>query len=275
MRFSDRDLADLDAILKTTGAEEILPRFRRLEMADIAHKASPRDLVTAADIAAEDAIAAKILQIYPSASIVGEEAVSKDISIMDGLAEAPLAFVIDPLDGTFNFAAAMPLFGTILAVVADGECIAGIIHYPLTGESLMAVRGAGARMLDPDGVAAPVRVADPLPLAEMSGTLSWGFMDEPMRSRVAANLAKIDMSFALRCSAWEYRLAATGKVHFVGGQKLMPWDHLAGVLIHAEAGGYSALLDGRPYRPGITEGGLISAPDRESWQMIRAEIVGV
>jgi len=271
--FSDRHLPDLQDILKSVGAEEILPRFRRLEAADIAHKESPRDLVTAADIAAETAIAARIRRMHPSALIVGEEAVSEDASLLDGLAEAPLAFVIDPVDGTFNFASAMPLFGTMLAVVAGGECVSGIIHYPVTGESLVAMRGAGARLIDHDGAAAPLRVANPVPLAEMVGTISWGFMDEPLRSRVAGNMAKIAMTFALRCSAWEYRLAAAGKVHFIGGQKLMPWDHLAGVLIHAEAGGYSARLDGTPYRPGMTDGGLISAPDHESWRMIRAEII--
>jgi fructose-1,6-bisphosphatase/inositol monophosphatase family enzyme len=50
--------------------------------------------------------------------------------------------------------------------------------------------------------------------------------------------------------------------------KLMPWDHAAGVLIHAEAGGYTALLDGNPYLPTIFEGGVISASNRECWQML-------
>jgi myo-inositol-1(or 4)-monophosphatase len=51
-------------------------------------------------------------------------------------------------------------------------------------------------------------------------------------------------------------------------------DHLAGVLLHQEAGGHTAKFDGTPYRPGETGGGIISTPGRESWQMIRAEIVG-
>jgi len=54
----------------------------------------------------------------------------------------------------------------------------------------------------------------------------------------------------------------------------LPWDHLAGVLIHKEAGGYSARLDGSEYRPGMTDGGLITAPDRDTWQLIRSEIIG-
>jgi len=54
----------------------------------------------------------------------------------------------------------------------------------------------------------------------------------------------------------------------------MPWDHLAGVLAHQEAGGYTAKFDGTPYRPGETTGGIISAPDEESWRVIRREIIG-
>jgi myo-inositol-1(or 4)-monophosphatase len=275
MIFSDTDIADLDALLRGVGEVEILPRFHQLEDVEIRQKQSALDLVTEADTAAEKSIAAALLQKYPSAKIVGEEAVADDPSILDGLAEAELAFVIDPVDGTYNFSSAMPLFGCMLAVVANGECVAGIIHYPVGQESLMAVSGGGSRLVDRKGVERQVSVAEPVPLDEMIGTISWGFMDEPLRSRVAGNLSKIAMTFALRCSAWEYRMAATGKVHFVGGQRLMPWDHLAGVLIHAEAGGYSALLDGSPYRPGITGGGLITATDRDAWEMIRAGIVGL
>jgi len=49
----------------------------------------------------------------------------------------------------------------------------------------------------------------------------------------------------------------------------MPWDHLAGTLIHAEAGGYCARLDGSPYLPSHVGGGLLVAPDREAWQAIK------
>ncbi len=70
-------------------------------------------------------------------------------------------------------------------------------------------------------------------------------------------------------AAHEYRLLAQGFAHFLVYDALMPWDHLAGTLIHAEAGGYSARLDGSPYLPSHTGGGILVAPDRESWQGIR------
>ncbi len=275
MRFDEHDLGALDAILRDAAETEILPRFGKLRASEVEEKESARDLVTVADRDAEIRITALLKARYPDAHIVGEEAAADRPSVLNGLETASLAFVIDPIDGTYNFASGMPLFGCMLGVVVNGECVAGIIHDPVGGESLMAVAGGGSRLVDGSGTQTPVRVAETVPLSDMVGTISWGFMREPQRSRVAANLSKIGMNFALRCSAWEYRMAATGKVHFVGGQKLMPWDHLAGVLIHAEAGGYSARLDGSRYRPGMTDGGLISATDPDSWALIRREIVGM
>ncbi|MCP4317643.1 MAG: inositol monophosphatase [Hyphomicrobiales bacterium] len=274
MRFSDTDVAALVDILKQAGTSEIVPRFRQMSDTDIKQKTASWDVVTEADTAAEHHIAAAILQKYPEARIVGEEAAAADPAVIKGLGEADLAFVIDPVDGTYNFASGMPTFGTILAIVVGGECVAGAIHYPVGGETLIGVTGAGSLLVDAHGDSMPIKVAEPVALDQMVGTVSWGFMEEPHRSLVAGNLSKIGMSFGFRCSAWEYRLAATGRAHFVSAQNLMPWDHLAGVLIHAEAGGYSACLDGTPYRPGITDNGLITAYDRESWDLISREIFG-
>ncbi|GKX35982.1 MAG: inositol monophosphatase [Rhizobiaceae bacterium MnEN-MB40S] len=274
MTFLDKDIDALDGILRRAAEEQIAPRFRRLEDNQVQEKKSALDLVTEADVAAEHAIEAALREAYPEAIVVGEEAAAKDPAIIGALHGAELAFVIDPIDGTFNFASDMPLFGVMLAVVVKGECVAGVIHYPVSGESLMGLRGAGSRLVDEHLVSRPARVAEPVPLSDMIGNIFWSYMEEPRRSRVAANMAKIAMTFQLRCSAWEYRVVATGKAHFIGGQQLMPWDHLAGVLIHQEAGGYSARLDGSPYLPGMTDGGLITAPDRETWRLIRSEIIG-
>ncbi|WP_419912777.1 inositol monophosphatase family protein [Hoeflea sp.] len=275
MTFSDSDIASLSVLLRQAGEDEIMPRFSGMSDADIKEKQAPWDVVTEADTAAEKHIAAALLERYPDALIVGEEAAAADPAIMDGLAEAKLAFVIDPVDGTYNFASGMPAFGTILAVVVAGECVAGLIHYPVGNETAIGVRGAGSRLVGENGFEQVMRISEPVALDQMVGTVSWGFMEEPLRSRVAAGLSKIGMSFGFRCSAWEYRLAATGRAHFVSAQNLMPWDHLAGVLIHTEAGGYTACLDGSPYRPGITDGGLITATDPESWRLIRRAIFGI
>ncbi|UJW87662.1 inositol monophosphatase family protein [Devosia sp. SL43] len=268
------DVNDLVEILRDAGRQEIAPRFRNLDEGDIDQKTSAIDLVTQADLGAERLITDALRARFPDAMILGEEAYAVDHRIMSGLADAELAFVIDPVDGTFNFAAGNGLFGSILAVVRHGETVAGIICDPLLGDVLVAERGAGAHIRRPDGQSRVARVAPPAPLDELISVMTWSYLEEPLRSRVAANMAKVRMSMAYGCSAYEYWMVATGRAHFSGSQIMMPWDHLAGVLIHQEAGGYSARFDGTPYRVGQIDGGLLCAPDADCWSLINRQIIG-
>lgn len=271
--FDESRIDDLAALLAEAAKAEIMPRFRRLEAQDIRQKSSPADLVTEADVLAERMITARLLEAWPQAIVVGEEAVSADPSRLDGLADAPLAFVLDPVDGTFNFASGMPLFAVMLAVVVRGETVAGIIHDPVGGDWLIGAKGGGSFVRATDSSRNRVRVAEAVPVPEMTGAMSWQFLPEPQRTRMAANQARIRATVGYRCAAHEYRLVACGHAHFALYSKLMPWDHLAGVLIHAEAGGYSARFDGSAYRAGMVDGGLLAAPDRESWQALHAAMV--
>ncbi|PDS67699.1 inositol monophosphatase [Rhizobium anhuiense] len=275
MTISDKDILFLGDCIREAARAEIMPRFRNLGDADVSEKTSAIDLVTQADLLAEHRITAALRERFPQALIVGEEAYDADRSVVPALADAELAFVIDPVDGTFNFAAGLPVFGTMLAVTVRGETVAGIIHDPVLGDTVTAIKGAGTLLTRRDGQSTKLKVAEPASLSQMVGGLSWGHMDDPDRARICANMAKIRMTFSFNCSAYEYWMVASGKMHFIGHAKLMPWDHLAGVLAHQEAGGYTAKFDGTPYRPGETTGGIISAPDRESWQLIRREIVGI
>ncbi|WP_376774316.1 MULTISPECIES: inositol monophosphatase family protein [Rhizobium] len=85
----------------------------------------------------------------------------------------------------------------------------------------------------------------------------------------AERVQRFSRTTTWRCSAYEYRAVATGAMSFALNAELKPWDHAAGVLIHHEASGYSALLSGEAYRPAMTKGWLLLAPDAESWEAIR------
>lgn len=272
MPFSEKEIEWLADLLAKVAATEIMPRFRQLGTGDIRQKTSPVDLVTDADIRAERAITVALKERYPEALIVGEEACEDDPSLLEGLADAPLAFVIDPVDGTFNFASGVPLFGVMLAVAVGGEVIAGIIHDPVGRDWLIGVKGAGSHIRGVEGDLRRVQVASPAPIGEMTGSISWQFVGEPERSRLARNHAKCRSHIGYRCAAHEYRLIAGGHAHFALYNKLMPWDHLAGTLIHSEAGGYAARFDGSSYMPFHLNGGLLIAPDRTSWLELRREL---
>ncbi|MCS6931101.1 MAG: inositol monophosphatase [Acetobacteraceae bacterium] len=267
---------DVAALLREAARAEILPRFRRLPDAAIRAKSGPLDLVTDADEAAERVIQAGLLKRFPGALVVGEEAASADPRLVEGLAEADLAFVVDPVDGTANFAAGVALFGCMAAAVRRGETIAAWIHDPFGDDTAMALRGEGAWLEAGDG-SGPIRdlrVAPPVPPERMIGAISWSWLPQEKRVAVTSRLPLLAAAVNFRCAAAEWRLAAGGGAHLLLYNRLMPWDHLPGALLHREAGGYSARFDGSPYRPGMTSGGLIAAPDRASWQAAREAMLG-
>ncbi len=268
------ELNELVQLVRAVARAEIMPRFRRLAPGEVQVKTGPLDLVTVADEAAEAALVQGVLARHPEAVTVGEEGTSRDPSLPDRIADAPLCFIIDPVDGTSNFAAGLPLFGTMVAVTRHGETVAAVIHDPVGDDTAVALKGEGAWMEGRDGGTTALRVAAPAPLGEMAGSLSWRFMPEPTRWRVCSRLPRLAGAWDYRCAAHQYRLAAAGFAHFNVFHRLMPWDHAAGVLLHTEAGGYTAKLDGAPYSPASAEGGLINAPDRASWQALHDGLFG-
>ena len=274
MKFTLTDLDRLSAILALAAEREIMPRFRALASDNIREKTSNLDLVTDADEAAEWLIRDETDKAFPGALFVGEESVERDRSLLAKIADAGLAIIVDPVDGTSNFAWGLPLFGVMAAVVVNGQTIAGLIYDPVGRDWLKGLAGEGSWAQNAAGHSRDLKVAAPVALAAMTGITSWYQMPEPQRSKTAANLAKTRAAFAYRCAAYEYRMVASGLVHFSMHHKLMPWDHAAGVLIHAEAGGYSACLDGMPYTASRHDGGIISAPDRDSWHMLKDALIG-
>jgi fructose-1,6-bisphosphatase/inositol monophosphatase family enzyme len=274
MSFSRTDALKLEDMLRRAAQAEILPRFRNLTAGSIRTKTSNLDLVTDADEAAEQFIEAEILRAFPKAIVIGEEGVSKNAGLLDGLGNADLAFILDPVDGTLNFASGLPLFGVMAAVTVKGEVVCGIILDPISDDSAMAVRGEGAWIQRPDGGTTPLRAASPVPLSQMTGNVSWRYLPEELRPVVTGNFPRVAMAADFRCSAHTYRLIASGHLHFSFSSSVMPWDHAAGWLIYQEAGGYTAHFDGSPYRPVNRGGGLISAPDKDSWQAVRDALLG-
>jgi fructose-1,6-bisphosphatase/inositol monophosphatase family enzyme len=266
------NVAAIAAVLREAARAEILPRFRRLAAADIRAKSGPLDLVTEADEAAERRIAAALRAMHPGCFVLGEEAAAADPSLLGQLAGHDLAFVVDPVDGTANFAAGVPLFGVMCAAIRRGETVAAWIHDPLGDDTLAAERGAGAFILG--DFPKRVRVAAAAPVARMLGAISWGYMNPEAKARVLPRLAGLAATVNFRCAAHEYRLAATGGAHLLAYNRLLPWDHAAGVLIHAEAGGFSARPDGTPYSPLVHSGGLVCAPDRASWEAAVGHLFG-
>ena len=261
---------NVTAILAEAAAAEILPRFRTLESHEVSEKESG-ELVTVADVAAEKLIAGRLLDLLPGSLVVGEEAVAEDARVMETLGGDDPVWVVDPVDGTANFAHGRPVFAVMAALVRGGEIVGGWIHDPIGGATGVAEAGGGAWL---DGTR--LRAATGGGLSEMIGTIHAGQFSTPEMTRhLQARRAALNTLKTLRCAGHEYLRLAKGETHFSLFTKLMPWDHAPGALLHREAGGVGRTLNGRTYDPRRRDGGaLLLAPDDASWTALRNHLFG-
>jgi fructose-1,6-bisphosphatase/inositol monophosphatase family enzyme len=268
MRIDPEKVAE---ILAEVAAEVVLPRFRQLADHEVRDK-GVNDPVTVADEEAEALLEARLPDVLPGSWVLGEEMVARGERPLSALEDASRpVWIVDPVDGTSNFASGREHFAMIVALCRGEETLAGWILDPLEGKTAMAEKGGGAVY---DGER--LRVLGAQAPARMQGTLHAGFRgNRDLKGRVERNRGKVDQIRSLRCSGLEYVRMARAGAHFTLFSSTKPWDHLAGVLIHAEAGGFSRLLDRRPYRPQDAAAiGLLSAPDAESWTALRETLFG-
>jgi len=269
------DEAQIDALIETVrgvAKAEILPLFRNLDAMEIDSKSAPDDLVTKADRAAELAISKAVHDILPEASIVGEEAVSADKTTLGRMKEPGQVVVIDPIDGTWNYANGIATFGVILAVVEDGETVFGLLYDPSYDDWIVARKGEGAFFCRPDGTRRPLTLSPPPDaLADTFGFVGLYLFNRERQAQLAATLPQFRRTMTLRCSCHEYRMLAQGSSQFCLNGMLNVWDHAAGVLIYQEAGGVARLLDGRAYNPAMKKGHLLTAASERLWE----ELAGI
>lgn len=153
----DQTTADaLVQAVRDVARAEILPRFRALGADDIDVKSHAEDLVTVADRAAEVALTDRVLNLIPDAAVVGEEAVADDPAILQRLHSDGTVVVIDPIDGTWNYAAGLAMFGVILAVRQGGRTVMGLLYDAILDDWQIAIEGQGAWLIRAHGSRTPL-----------------------------------------------------------------------------------------------------------------------
>jgi fructose-1,6-bisphosphatase/inositol monophosphatase family enzyme len=257
-------------LVRRAARAEILPRFRSITRADAETKSGPHDLVTEADHAAEAMIGRGLQRLFPHALVIGEEAVAKRPELRDAVSEAELAIIIDPVDGTWNFVHGLPLFGVIIAVTRFGRPVLGLLYDPVADDWILADEVTPARLAPAIGAERRLATAAVQDLGQMQGYAHISLMSQELQERAAPLIPALTRVTALRCSCHEYRLLAQGAVDFVLSDQLNPWDHAAGVLICAQAGGVARMLDGRAYDTAIRKGILLAAANETAWQRLAA-----
>ncbi len=191
------------------------------EPSKVSEKSSFQDLVTDMDKKVQEIVVSEIRKNFPDDGILAEEGIDESSEKM---------WVIDPIDGTVNFAFGLPSFSISIAYIEKGEPVVGVVHIPVIGETYYAVRGKGAFK---DGEKISVSKRDSLKKSiglsgffrGFSGKLIEALEDKVVRVRMLGSIA-VGVVYI-----------AAGKADFYIAKRANPWDVAAAILILKEAGG--------------------------------------
>jgi len=227
------ELDQICRVLRSAAQAEILPRFRHVG----SREKADGSLVTEADLATQNAIAAELALATPKIPLLGEE-MDREEQVRR-LADAQTGvWCLDPLDGTSNFACGFPVFAISLALIHGGKVTLGAVLDPLRGECFCAELGVGAFLN-----------GEPLRLGPGPRRLKDAIAAVDLKRLAPAELVRLGAGAPYRshrslgCVALEWCWLAAGRfqVYLHGGQRL--WDYAAGRLIATEAGGVSRLFE--------------------------------
>lgn len=258
---------DVSDLMRRVAAEVLVPRFRRLTADEVAEK-SPGEIVTSADLEAERRLAEGLARLCPSARVIGEEAVAADPQLLDR-ADQGIVWLIDPLDGTANYASGHAPFGIMVALIGDGVPQMGWILDPLSGRMCFAERGQGAMCNE-----TPVRTK-PTGRIRPIAALGTHFLSPERRERVhAAAASRLKRAPVPMCAAESYPRVVLGENDIAMFQRILPWDHAAGALFVTEAGGRVTHWNGAPYRVGGQGKGVLIAAGPHEWELAAQVLLG-
>ncbi|MDA0663638.1 MAG: inositol monophosphatase [Proteobacteria bacterium] len=253
--------------IRETAMIDIMPRFQTLAAHEVIEK-KPGDIVTIADREAEDRLTAMLSGLTPGTLVVGEEATHDDPDLLDRLDDDVPMWIIDPVDGTANFAAGRPLFAVMVAYIYKGETAGAWIYDPVRDLMAIAEHGDGAEINGGRLHLAPLDTG-----RKISGRVNFGSFPEERRPVLRQHFTEtFALEKSMRCAGQEFLALLDGQMQFRLYNQLWAWDHAPGVLLLREAGGHAGLIRGAPYRPTTRVQALLCAHDELSWHRLRREM---
>jgi len=226
------------ALLAARNSGQIL-RERMDSIREVRHKSSIVDLVTDVDVESEKQVIGTVLGAFPTHSVVGEEGGSRPGS------EPRFRWLVDPLDGTTNYAHGFPFFCVSIGLEVGGTLALGVVYSPCLDELFVAEAGRGATL---NGRA--IKVSSNQDLRQC--LLATGFpYDRTLFARALRSFEALSMqSQAVRragSAALDLCYVACGRLDGYWEHRVQPWDLAAGALIVTEAGGQVSKTDGAPF----------------------------
>ena len=204
-------------------------------------KKGPIDLVTASDVAAEGVVRELVARRLPGHSVLGEEQAGG----VSAQSATRCRWIVDPLDGTTNFAHGLALFCVSLALEVDGRIELGVVYDPIANELFVAERGGGARLNGrPLHVSSTAALIDSL----LCTGFPYSIRDRRLRQVEVFSgfLGRARAVRRLGSAALDLCYVAAGRFDGFWEEQLHPWDIAAGALIVQEAGGRATNFDDGP-----------------------------
>jgi len=226
--------------LAHTAEAAIMPAFRHCT---VSFKSDGTE-VTDADKRAEDVMREAIAKRYPSHLVLGEEFGGPQKPTNDSL------WILDPIDGTTSFAAGLPIFGTLIAYLENGEPQIGVIHFPAMGETVYAAKQSGC-WIRVRGESNPQQVR-----ASQTANISDAFISaggtkpsdiEPPSTGPCWKLSSLILKprkFRFISDCVQHALVAQGRIDAAIDPAMSPWDIAALIPCVEEAGGVISDLEG-------------------------------
>ncbi|MFN3701766.1 MAG: inositol monophosphatase family protein [Alphaproteobacteria bacterium] len=266
--LQENDYDKVAALIREASARFILPRYKALKDGEVSSKSGPNDLVTLADIEAEAFLAEALPDILRGSVVIGEESVSRGESDLSAITQLDQAvWVVDPVDGTYNFVHGGREFGVMVALVQGGECIAGWIYDVLNDTLTRTTKGEGVYE-ETRQISIPPLNVDEQRFEDLIVHLSPKFFPAAIRQNIKAKAQSMDNIRSVGSAAHEYLKIVRGLSHSAVYCRLKPWDHLAGTLMVEEAGGFVQKWDKSRYTPRDSYAGLIAASNEQTWESV-------
>lgn len=241
----------IKSILFEVSKEFILPKFKNLKSEEIQFK-NNRDLVTEVDLAVEEKLNNILCSLLPNSLFVGEEKFSLNSKIFDCYKQNQYCWTVDPIDGTANFVNGKEKFAIMVALTFSDQIIQSWIYKPLTEEICSALLGEGTFINDEK-----IIITNNRNISEASGSISSKYWNETFDLKMKEIRPKFKHVKSYGCIGFEYLEIATNIRDFAILSNLSPWDHIPGILIVREAGGFDIHFDKTPYAYNIEKKNLV------------------
>ena len=228
-----------------TAGHMLLERFHRVKR--ISYKGRG-NIVTDVDTAVESEMFTILSREFPDMGLLGEESAAVR-------ADSGYMWIVDPLDGTRNYASGIPFFSLVVGLALDGEVLVGLNYDPMRQEIFHAEKGNGAFLNDE-----PIRVSERSMVEESILGMDLSYNDEGAVNGLSVILALwpgMQTARIMGSSALGISYAAAGRTDIYFHHQLEPWDQVAGILLVEEAGG--VITDRTGMRAGLYSDGLIAS----------------